>query len=211
MEIAVTRFGLPKEYDSCLICLPGRGGNAMQMTRDYQDHLEMLGHRESAIVGMQPKRIGGGWYPAPNGPDDQDEAITGMAESVAVLDEAISKVEKEYGITRKEICLAGFSAGAVMAMQMAATSVEPFGGVIVHSGAILDLENLPPAPTQTPILLCHYKDDSVFGWTERYEPMHEALVREGYNISTCINPIGGHKIDRNRAGGFILEKLRFKR
>jgi len=70
-----------------------------------------------------------------------------------------------------------------MAIQVAAFSENPFAGVVVHSGAILEPQLLPWCKhPKMPFILSHNKDDECFSWSERYAPMKRALIENNYRI-----------------------------
>jgi predicted esterase len=144
-------------------------------------------------VSITPKALA--WYPMPNGAHDQYWALEGQERARLTIEGVVQKIESRYGIPRSKIVLCGFSAGGVMAIQVASQSATPFAGVVVHAGAILDPSALPPCqcPT-TPFLLTHYQDDVIFEWRERYVPMRDALTARGYWIYVIERRVGGHTV-----------------
>lgn len=178
----------PEEAATSLaVLLPGRGQPAVDLLARY----DAAPLPRTLLIAAQPFEE---WYPAPKGSDDQEEAVEGLRLSVPELDEFISELQEEFGLDRSRIALVGFSAGGVMAIQTAAYSNEPFGAVVVHAGAILEPDELPPAKNDTPFLLIHSQDDDCFFWEERYLPMKEALIDQGFNLFTSEGKTGGHRI-----------------
>jgi len=174
-----------------VVLLPGRDGRADDMLRYYQQY-STLDH--TRFVSVEPFDE---WYPAPNGPNDQQAAIWGLKVSVPELDNFISEIEKEYSITRSKIALVGYSAGAVMAIQLVAESDRSFAAIIAHAGAILDPDSLPKCKNNTPVYLIHSKNDDCFDWNERYLPMKEALLKQEYAVlETIENETGGHGVSQ---------------
>jgi len=172
-----------KNPKNCILCLPGRGSHAGELVRWYNNELQM---DDNLIVGITPELRC--WYPLPNGPDDQTDAVEGILKAKYTIERVIRKI----GIPRKNMFLVGHSAGAVMAIQLSIHSPEPFAGVIVHSGAILEPKEVPECQNDTPYLLIHSKDDVIFKWDERYLPMRDALEERGYDIQTYERDDGDH-------------------
>lgn len=172
-----------------IILMVGRGGRAIDMLQYYKEVCEL---DRTRLIAVEPLDE---WYPAPKSPDDQQEAIWGLKVSVPEFDYFISELEKDYSTNRSEIVLCGFSAGAVMAIQVAAYSDKPFAAVISHAGAILAPDAMPLAKHDTPFLLIHSKDDQCFSWDERYIPMKKALLRNEYSVELCEREDGDHAID----------------
>ncbi len=172
----------------CILALPGRGipGSVMERFMYY------TGLWRSLQVILEPE--GYQWYPAPNGPEDQTEAIGGLAASRDLLERQIERIQKAWGFKKEQIGLTGFSAGGVMAIQMLAYSDAPYAGVFSMGGAILDPKALPKAKHKTPVLLQHNRDDDCFKWDERYVPMKEAMLAQGYNMEFSEGWEGGHNI-----------------
>jgi phospholipase/carboxylesterase len=191
----------PDTYYGTIIVLPGRGQTAYNLLHGYSKFSGV----PMQIIGIDPFDE---WYPIPNGENDQMNAVWGLKISVPDLDICIKKIEKDHNVNRSEIVLAGFSAGAVMAIQIASTSDEPFGGVVVHNGAILEPDKLLPSKHKTPFLLFHNQNDDCFDWKERYIPMKNAFIEKNYKIKTIENDSDGHYISKENisdAGEWIAE------
>lgn len=171
-----------------IILMVGRCGRAIDMLRYYKDVCEL---DKTRLISVEPIDE---WYPAPRNPEDQEEAIWGLKVSVPEFDAFVSKLEEDFSIERSEIVLSGFSAGAVMAIQVAAYSEKPFAAVISHAGAILDPKAMPLAKHNTPFFLVHSKDDQCFSWDERYIPMKKALLQNEYTVELCEKDDGDHAI-----------------
>lgn len=188
-----TNIDCPKTYKNCVVFLPGRGQKAEVLAEYYE-------LKNTLIVCLTPEYLS--WYPSPNGPKNQFNAIEGMKKSVIEVDQIIKNIQNDYSLNRKEIAIIGFSAGGVMALQINAHSNELFGAIVCHNGAILEPKELPTG-NKTPILVIHSKDDGVFSWNERYLPMKEALIEKNYNVEFIENESNGHFISN------IEDSLRF--
>jgi predicted esterase len=176
----------PKIIENCILALPGRGGLGEDLAEIYlKTRLS-----KTLIVGITPKNKE--WYPMPFGPYNQKRAVEGIDVAMEAIEEVISTIEKKYNINSKKIALAGFSAGAVMAIQLAAHSNKKFAAVISHCGAILEPYSMPKAQNKVPILLTHSWDDVIFDWQERYIPMKIALCEKEYDFYGVEAPDNGH-------------------
>lgn len=173
----------------CIIALPGRGISGKCMV----DFCEAMRLDNTLVVAFEPHLYR--WYPQPNGAHDQDAAIKGLADAVPVLASRIRKVQRCFRLKKRQIALLGYSAGSVMAIQAVASSADRFAAAVSLAGAILEPDQLPKAPNQTPVLLRHAINDDCFKWEERYLPMKKALQKQGYNLNVSEKDDGGHGVD----------------
>jgi len=180
-----------ESHGECLgliVLLPGRGQPAKDILTRYHRYSTL---DQFTLVAVEPVDE---WYPAPNGAEDQMEAVWGLRLSVPQMDGFIAELEEEFEVDRSNVTLSGFSAGAVMAIQIAAHTDRPFNSVIAHNGAILAPEELPESIHPTKYLVLHNENDDCFSWEERYLPMKNALMERGYDLEVFENEVGGHYI-----------------
>lgn len=171
-----------------VLVLPGRAGVGEDLTYRYAGtELD-----QSLFIGVTP--TGFEWYPCPNGPDDQQNALDGIWDAFQTIDRTLERIETRYGIPRKNMAVAGYSAGGVMTIQTVALSDEPLAAGIVHAGAILNPDILPKAKHTTPLLVFHNQDDYCFDWWERYLPMKDALRNKGYVAYFVERKKGNHSV-----------------
>jgi len=186
-----------------VVLLPGRGQPAKDMLARYHRFSTL---NQFVLVAIEPIDE---WYPAPKGAGDQMDAVWGLKLSVPQMDKFIAELEEEFEVDRSNVILSGFSAGAVMAIQLAAFTNIPFNSVIAHNGAILEPNELPKSKHPTKYLVLHNENDDCFSWEERYLPMKNALVERGYDLEVIENEVGGHFIapeDVEEAGLWIREQ-----
>lgn len=169
-----------------IFLLVGRGQSARNFSRIYCPYFPKY-----KIITLEPEKE---WYPIPNGIDDQFDSILGIKTNVPKLFKRIKKIRKNLNILRKNTIIAGFSAGAVMMLELIGYSQKPFNCAICHNGAILDVNQFPDCKNNTPILLIHSEDDDCFEWNERYLPMKQCLKDKKYNLTTIEKKHGGHDI-----------------
>lgn len=194
------------EADKMILLLPGRGQPATDMLARYVNFASGLD--DILLIALDPIDE---WYPAPNGSNDQENACWGLKVSVPQLENFVCEIEEDFNISRENIALAGFSAGAVMAIQVAAQTSRPYAAVVSHNGAILQPDLLPKSSVDTPFLLIHRKDDDCFYWDERFVPMKNAFQSQGYMTETHELESGGHFIhaeDIELAAKWILNKFK---
>lgn len=182
-------FTAENKPDGCLLILPGRGELGFDLAFGWTKRLPP----NVMVATITPKQRR--WYPQPYSPTNQKAAVDGLPEARQAIEDAISKIQSEYNLPKHRIALAGFSAGGVMAINVAAHSDEELAGVVCHAGAILEPKTLPKCQfDDMPIVLTHCEDDDVFDWEERYVPMLDALEHKGYNYTTFESKWGGHRI-----------------
>ena len=179
----------------CILMLPGRSGHAFDHGLGYANQAQI--NPDTLFVSVTPENLE--WYPLPNGPTDQSNSIEGILQSVIGLVDVIEKIYQLFMIEPKHIALAGFSAGGVMAIQLAMKTQLDFAAVVCHSGAILSPDEIlmnesPLKISRTPYLLVHAKDDIVFKWDERYLPMKKTLLNNKYNVQSVEANEGGHRV-----------------
>jgi predicted esterase len=175
--------------DTCVLALPGRDQSGFHMAWCYDQ--EPLNN--TLIVGITPEWFE--WYPMPNGPHDQSNAVAGQKDGVRTIDQVLKQIERHFGVPAERTALVGFSAGAVMAIQAGATLPYKFAAVVSHAGAILEPDALPPCRDRTvPYFLFHNRDDGIFDWEERFLPMKEALRQNKYRVQTIERPQGRHSM-----------------
>jgi predicted esterase len=191
----------------CIITLPGRGKAGESLARIYANQYSL---NNILIIGFTPPNCQ--WYPLPKA-DNQTKVLEGMKSSRKFIKKAIKIVRTKFNFKKKQIALVGFSAGAVMAIQIAAYSKNPYAAVVSHSGAIFNRNSLPCCVNpQTLYLLTHNQDDNCFSWQDRYIPMKKTLIKKGYHVKTLESHGGGHMVnerDWKISASLLSETLSF--
>ena len=195
--------------NKCILALPGRDQNGFYMAWHYNTKaLE-----DTLIIGVTPEYFE--WYPMPNGPMDQEQSVIGLYSAVEAVDNVLAKIKKHFFISPERIILTGFSAGAVTAIQSAVHLPYVFPAVICYGGAILEPEALPPCSEEkkkNQFVLFHNMDDKTFTWEERFLPMKESMLYNGYNVRTIERIDGNHCIaDRDTSMAIDMAKRIFLR
>lgn len=190
----------------CILCLPGRGQDGRMLPRHYY---RVTQFRNTVFVGPTPQ--GMCWYPMPVSAIDQAAAVGGLPKARKAVEAVLGAINNRFNIPRNRTIITGFSAGGVMALEIAAYSPEPFAAVVCHNGAILEPSLFPNCQhPDMPCVLLHNEDDACFAWDERYLPMKNTLLDKGYLTYTITSDHGGHAMtidDIEDIASFIQEKL----
>lgn len=165
--------------------LTGRGQQAEHFLGLYSEYSDDMNY-----VSIEPEE----WYPIPNGAQDQRASIDGIKTNLYVLHKMVKRISKEFNIEKENVSLIGFSAGAVMALELMAHNKKNFHSVISHAGAILRNDNFPKCKNSTPNLLIHNENDDCFYWDERFIPMCQCLKDKEYWFKASTQRVGGHTI-----------------
>ena len=178
-------------YRSMILFLPGRGSYGHHFVKKYQ---RVFQFKNIGLASLSPSFVENGWYPLPNGANDQKKSIEGLQQSNEILEKTLDYIEKAKSIPREKILLCGYSAGAVVSLYNHTQTSRPCAGVIAHSGAILEPKKVPVASHENPIVLTHGKDDHCFSWEERYLPTRTSLIKNQYKIYTLERETGNHSL-----------------
>lgn len=134
-----------------------------------------------------------------------------VAAARAAFDGVVSRLmtENQMAEEPRRVVLAGFSQGAIMALDAVASGRWRFAGVIAFSGRLASPAPLAPAP-DVPVLLIHGAQDPVIpaGETQRAAATLQGL---GGDCQSLILPGLGHGINTQgvaAAGDFIARVLR---
>jgi predicted esterase len=184
----------PEEPTShAILFLPGRGGHGISLLRKYESVFDLS---NVGLFSLTPLPMEFGWYPMPNGANDQRDACAGLEFAVDAVERNLKQIEDKYNVDRDNVVMVGFSAGAVVGLQQMTTRPNPAGAVICHSGACLEPEKLTRAKHKRPIVLNHGEDDYCFDWFERYVPMKDSLLAQGFRVMVAERKRGNHQVHR---------------
>ncbi len=106
----------------------------------------------------------------------------------------LSEIKEEYKLNNGQICLAGFSQGCMMSINIGLTAEKPFSCVVGFSGKIIDRENLKiRKKNHANIFLIHGDLDDIVSPTYLLEAK-DFLLREKINVKTHLVKNCGHHI-----------------
>jgi len=152
------------EIKNAIILLHGYGGDGKDISMlslNWKRHLPNTlficpdGHETCSInpSGYQ-------WFDLTK--DDQNYILQESIKAEIKLNEFIQEIKKEFNLENDKICLAGFSQGCMMAINLGLTSDEKFNSIIGFSGKIIDQEDLKNRKkVSTNTLLIHGDLDQV--------------------------------------------------
>ena len=93
------------------------------------------------ITYLAPGAAGGTWYPL-SFMADREKNEPGISSGVWVLEQLVQHVVRA-GVRKDRIVLLGFSQGACLTSQFAASHADHYGGVVLYSGGLIG----PPGTT----------------------------------------------------------------
>ncbi len=100
------------------------------------------------------------WFDLSN--DNPDYILEESLKSEKVLNNFISEVKQKYNLNNSQICIAGFSQGCMMSINIGLTADQKFGCIVGFSGKIIDKDNLSRRIISKPqILLIHGALDTI--------------------------------------------------
>ena len=122
----------------------------------------------------------------------------------------INEVKQEFNLRNNQICLAGFSQGCMISLNVGLTSDEKFSCIVGFSGKIIDQNNLKSRIKNfTDTLLIHGDADQVVPSTYLLEAK-DFLIRNNIGVETLLIKNCDHHIPieaSSTALNYILKKI----
>jgi predicted esterase len=144
---------------------------------------------------LAPQATGKSWYPSSMfAPIDQNEPH--LSSALQAIQSIFLRLTN-FGVSPRQIILLGFGQGASLAAEFAARHAQPFGAVVLLSGALIG----PPGAASeyrgnfegTPIFLgCSDRDPNIP--VERVYETEAVLAALGATVFTSIYPGSSHTI-----------------
>jgi phospholipase/carboxylesterase len=176
---------------AAMVLVHGRGASA----RDILMVGEELMSPGWAYIA--PQAQGGTWYPnAFTAPLDSNEPWLGSA--LRVLSELVATIEATIPLRR--LILLGFSQGACLTLEFAASNARRFGGIVGLSGGLIGPDtgprDYPGSLDGTPVFLgCSDVDPHIP--KERVQHAADVLGRLGGVVTVRLYPGMGHAINQD--------------
>jgi predicted esterase len=148
------------------------------------------------ITYLAPGAAGGTWYPL-SFMADREKNEPAISSGVWVLEQLVQHVVRA-GVRKDRIVLLGFSQGACLTSQFAASHADRYGGVVLYSGGLIG----PPGTTWsypgsfggTPVFLgCSDVDTHVP--KTRVDESAAVFQRMGATVTEQIYPGMGHLVN----------------
>lgn len=148
------------------------------------------------ITYLAPAAAGGTWYPL-SFMAENEKNEPGISSGLWVLDQLVQHVERA-GVRRDRIVLLGFSQGACLTSQFAASHADRYGGVVLYSGGLIGPPgttwNFPGSFGSTPVFLGCSDVDAHVPKT-RVDESARVFRRMGATVTEQIYPGMGHLVN----------------
>jgi predicted esterase len=191
----VTKYPRAPKPDKAVICL-GRTSSD-QICGEYSRLIETWGNYPVVVLGFHPDK-GNKWF------DEKDPSVEDARVS---LEEKIEEKLTALDIPKSRCFIVGFSQGAVMGLDLVSRSDDPYAGLVIHSGKILDHENFPEAKHKMEMVLTHNLDDKIYSFNEEFKPMENTLKEKGYKFRSENRMTGGHFYQVSQVAPVIMNTL----
>ena len=201
-----------KKIKNAIILLHGYGGDGKDISMlslNWKRHLPNTificpnGHETCSInpSGFQ-------WFDLTK--DDPKYILEQSFNAEKKLSQFIEEVKNEFSLDNNKICLAGFSQGCMMSINLGLTSDQEFGCIIGFSGKIINQENLKlRKKISTKTLLIHGDSDQVVSANYMLEAK-DFLIRNNVEVETHLIKNCDHSIPIEASSialNYILKKF----
>ncbi|MDC1454343.1 serine esterase [Pelagibacteraceae bacterium] len=142
--------------------------------------------------------------------DDPDYILEQSIKAENKIQNFINEIKQEFNLTNNKICLAGFSQGCMLSLNVGLITEEKFSCIVGFSGKIIDQNNLKGRVKNfSDILLIHGDADQVVPSTYLLEAK-DFLIRNGINVQTLLIKNCDHHIPMEASStalNYILKKI----
>ena len=142
--------------------------------------------------------------------DDPDYILEQSIKAENKIQKFINEIKQEFNLTNDKICLAGFSQGCMLSLNVGLISEEKFSCIVGFSGKIIDQNNLKGRIKNfSDVLLIHGDSDQVVPSTYLLEAK-DFLIRNGINVQTLLIKNCDHNIPMEASStalNYILKKI----
>ena len=142
--------------------------------------------------------------------DDPDYILDQSIKAENKIQIFINEIKQEFNLTNNKICLAGFSQGCMLSLNVGLITEEKFSCIVGFSGKIIDQNNLKGRVKNfSDVLLIHGDADQVVPSTYLLEAK-DFLIRNGINVQTLLIKNCDHHIPMEASStalNYILKKI----
>jgi len=142
--------------------------------------------------------------------DDPDYILKQSIKAENKIQNFINEIKQEFNLTNNKICLAGFSQGCMLSLNVGLITEEKFSCIVGFSGKIIDQNNLKGRVKNfSDVLLIHGDADQVVPSTYLLEAK-DFLIRNGINVQTLLIKNCDHHIPMEASStalNYILKKI----
>jgi len=200
------------EIKNAVILLHGYGGDGKDISMlslNWKRHMPNTvficpnGHEACPInpLGFQ-------WFDLTK--DDPDYILEQSIKAENKIQKFINEIKQEFNLTNNKICLAGFSQGCMLSLNVGLISEEKFSCIVGFSGKIIDQNNLKGRVKNfSDVLLIHGDADQVVPSIYLLEAK-DFLIRNGINVQTLLIKNCDHHIPMEASStalNYILKKI----
>ena len=200
------------EIKNAVILLHGYGGDGKDISMlslNWKRHMPNTvficpnGHE---VCSINPS--GFQWFDLTK--DDSDYILEQSIKAENKIQKFINEIKQEFNLTNNKICLAGFSQGCMLSLNVGLITEEKFSCIVGFSGKIIDQKNLKGRVKNfSDVLLIHGDADQVVPSTYLLEAK-DFLIRNGINVQTLLIKNCDHHIpieSSSIALNYILKKI----
>ena len=142
--------------------------------------------------------------------DDPDYILKQSIKAENKIQKFINEIKQEFNLTNNKICLAGFSQGCMLSLNVGLITEEKFSCIVGFSGKIIDQNNLKGRVKNfSDVLLIHGDADQVVPSIYLLEAK-DFLIRNGINVQTLLIKNCDHHIPMEASStalNYILKKI----
>ena len=142
--------------------------------------------------------------------DDPDYILQQSIKAENKIQKFINEIKQEFNLTNNKICLAGFSQGCMLSLNVGLITEEKFSCIVGFSGKIIDQNNLKGRVKNfSDVLLIHGDADQVVPSTYLLEAK-DFLIRNGIDVQTLLIKNCEHHIPMEASStalNYILKKI----
>ena len=142
--------------------------------------------------------------------DDPNYILEQSIKAENKIQKFINEIKQEFNLTNNKICLAGFSQGCMLSLNVGLITEEKFSCIVGFSGKIIDQNNLKlRIKNSTNTLLIHGDADQVVPSTYLLEAK-DFLIRNNIEVETLLIKNCDHHIPieaSSTALNYILKKI----
>lgn len=141
--------------------------------------------------------------------NSQAQLIGGARLAASLVSSFLDEQQARLGLGDQDTVLAGFSQGAMLALQVGLRMNRQLAGVIAYSGVLIAAETLKEEITaKPPVLLVHGERDTVVP-PQASQVAQQFLAHSGVDAKLLMRPALAHGIDEEglRQGLAFLQKV----
>ena len=200
------------EIRNAVILLHGYGGDGKDISmlslnwKRYMPNTVFICPNGHEICQINPS--GYQWFDLTK--DDPDYILEQSIKAENKIQKFINEIKQEFNLINSKICLAGFSQGCMMSLNVGLIAEEKFSCIVGFSGKIIDQNNLKGRiRNSTDILLIHGDADQVVPSTHLLEAK-DFLIRNNLEVQTLLIKNCDHHIPMEASStalNYILKKI----